>query len=105
MRLVVDASVAVKWLVQEEFSNIAEQILNGQHEVYAPHLMAVEVGNALWRKARTGEIERTEAGSLATEIAEIGVNWADDEDICADAVRLAVALDHPIYDCTYLALA
>ena len=105
MQLVVDASVAVKWLVREEFSDIADEILNGQHEVYAPHLLAVEVGNALWRKARSGEIERPQAGLLAAEINEIGVNWADDEDVCADAVRLALALNHPIYDCTYLALA
>ena len=105
MQLVVDASVAVKWLVREEFSDIADEILNGQHEIYAPRLMAVEVGNALWRKVRSGEIERPQAGLLAATLTQIGVNWTNDETICADAVRLAIALNHPIYDCTYLALA
>ena len=33
------------------------------------------------------------------------LNWADDETLVADALRLAVDLDHPIYDCVYLALA
>ena len=105
MRLVVDASVAMKLLVQEEHSDVADQILDGQHELYAPRLMASEVGNALWRKVRMGEVQRGQAGVLAALIAEMGVKWADDEALCADAVRLAVALDRTVYDCTYLALA
>lgn len=105
MRFVVDASVAVKWLVEEEYSEAAEQILNGQHELHAPRLMASEVGNTLWRKARMGEIEREQAGALVAAVLEMAVQWADDEAICSDAVRLALALDRPVYDCVYLALA
>ena len=33
------------------------------------------------------------------------LRWADDEDIAGDAVRLAIELDHPAYDCMYLAPA
>ncbi len=105
MRFVVDASVAVKWLVREEFSDIAEQILYGQHELHAPRLMASEVGNSLWKKVRTGQLPRDRARELAEEIPLINVNWADDEDVCVDAMRMALALDRSVYDCTYLALA
>ena len=105
MRLVVDASVAVKWLVREEFSSIADEILNGQHELYAPGFMTLEVGNVLWRKVRTGEIRRAEAGVLAADILEMGIHWVDDVEVCTDAVQLAADLDHPAYDCAYLALA
>ena len=105
MRLVVDASVAVKWLVREEFSDIAGQILNGQHELHAPRLMASEVSNSLWKKVRTGQLPRDRASELAEEIPLLNVNWADDEGVCVDAVRVALALDRSVYDCTYLALA
>ena len=105
MRLVVDASVAVKWLVEEEYSAAAERLLDGSHELYAPRLMASEVGNALWRKARMGEMERSRAGALAAAISEMAVSWIGDEGICSDAVRLSLALDRPVYDCVYLALA
>ena len=105
MRLVVDASVAVKWLVEEEYSDAADRLLEGSHELFAPRLMASEVGNALWRKARLGEIERSQAGLLAGAISEMAVSWESDEGICPDAVRLSLALDHPVYDCVYLALA
>lgn len=58
MRIVVDASVAVKWLVAEEGSDVANRLLTDGGDLYAPRLMASEVANALWRKARLGEIER-----------------------------------------------
>ncbi len=105
MRLVVDASVAVKWLVAEEGSDAADRLLAGGDELHAPRLMASEIANALWRKARTGEIERGQAGILTAAVPEMPVHWSSDETVCADAVRLAVALDRPVYDCAYLALA
>ena len=105
MRLVVDASVAVKWLVEEEYSDAADRLLEGSHDLFAPRLMASEVGNALWRKVRMGEIERSRAGVLASAISEMAVSWAGDEGVCPDAVRLSLALDRPVYDCVYLALA
>ena len=105
MRFVVDASVAVKWLVAEDQSDTADRLLDGSHELFAPRLMASEVGNALWRKVRVGEIEPRQAGALAAAIPELPVSWADDDAISADAARLAIALDRPAYACTYLALA
>ena len=69
MLLVVDASVAVKWLVEEEHSDEADRLLDGNHELFAPRLMASEVGNALWRKVRMGELERSRAGALAAAIS------------------------------------
>ena len=105
MRLVVDASVAVKWLVEEEHSAAADMLLEGDHELHAPHLMASEIGNALWRKARVGEMEPSEVASLTASIPAMSVNWEQDEAICSEAVRLALDLDRPVYDCVYLALA
>ena len=105
MRLVVDASVAVKWFVEEEFSAEAGRLLESRHELNAPRLLASEVGNALWRKARIGELERNRVGALAAGISDAPVRWAEDEEYCPDAVRLSLALDRPAYDCLYLALA
>ena len=104
MRLVVDASVALKWLVEEEGSDSAERLREGEHELHAPRLLASEVANALWRKARQGEVGRAEAGALAAAVPEMPLYWADDERVCGDAARLALALDRPVYDCFYLAL-
>ena len=103
MRLAIDAGVAVKWLVEEDGSDAANRLLNGNKDLYAPRPMASEVANALRRKARLSEID--EADALMTGLSEMPVRWSADETVCADAVRLAVALDRPVYDCVYLALA
>jgi len=105
MRLVVDASVAVKWLVAEENTDIADHLAAHEQELHAPRLMASETANALWRKALMGQIERTEASTAMRLLTDMPVNWNDDEAVGADALRLALALDHPVYDCVYLALA
>ena len=105
MSLVVDASVAVKWLIAEDGSDAADQLAASGHDLHAPRLMASEIANALWRKARMGEIERGRASLLMATISDMPVRWSEDETVCADALRLALALDRPVYDCVYLALA
>lgn len=105
MRLVVDASVAVKWLITEEGSDTACRLLNSGDELHAPRLMASEVANTLWRKVRLGEVQLGRAGALMTAVTEMPVRWNTDETFCADALRIALALDRPAYDCFYLALA
>ena len=105
MRLVVDAGVAVKRLAAEDCSDAADRLLANDDDLYAPRLLASEVANALWCKVRLGEIERGQAGILTAALSEMPVRWSADETVCADAARLAVALDRPVYDCVYLALA
>ena len=105
MRFVVDASVAVKWLVAEEDADVAEEVATSGHDLHAPRLMASEVANAIWRKARSGEMERRAAGILLADVPDMPVRWGIDELVTADAVSLALALGRPIHDCVDLALA
>ncbi len=105
MRLVVDASVSVKWLVPEEDADIALELTTGKNDLHAPRLMASEVANALWSKARRGQIEHGKASALIASVPRMPVQWNADETVCADAIRFALALDRPVYDCMYLALA
>ena len=50
-------------------------------------------------------MESIDAGSMLAWVPEMPVRWNADETVGADAVRLALALDHPVYDCVYLAFA
>lgn len=105
MRLAVDASVAVKWLVEEEGSDAARRLAASGEDLHAPRLMASEVANALWRKARLGEIDHGRARALTAAIPEMPVLWSADETLSVDALRFALTLDRAVYDCVYLALA
>ena len=46
MKCVVDASVAVKWLVEEPGSAEARELLAGEDSLLAPDLLVPEVCNA-----------------------------------------------------------
>ncbi len=105
MRLVVDASVAIKWLVDEDDSLIARSLLDGTHEIAAPRLMAVEVANALRRKTLQGDLEPLRAQELAEAIPRMQVNWTLDEILAHNALYLALILNATVPDCLYLALA
>ncbi|MYB54693.1 MAG: type II toxin-antitoxin system VapC family toxin [Acidobacteriia bacterium] len=105
MVVVVDASVAAKWLIAEADSEIAAMLLDGSFDLHAPRLLASEIGNMLWRQARKGSIDDYEAARLAAALLNMPVQWRDDERTCVEAVRIAVELGHPAYDCMYLALA
>ncbi len=105
MRIVIDGSVAVKWLVPESDSMIAMQLLDRSYELHAPRLLVSEVTNALWRIARSGSLDGFDAHRLVAEVEGMSLEWKDDEAICVDALRIALELGHPAYDCMYLALA
>jgi len=103
--LVIDASVAVKWLVVEEGSTDARDLLHDGEELHVPRLLASEVANAVWRKVRLGQVDRRTGPQLVATIQDMPVRWHSDETLGADALRLAIALDRPVYDLVYLALA
>ncbi len=101
--VVVDASVAVKWVVEEADSDAAVDL--AQYELWAPELMRVECANALWAKARRGELNDAEVVERTDALATVPMTLVSQEELLGDAVRLALELEHPVYDCLYLALA
>lgn len=104
MTLVVDASVAVLWTLDQQGSERAA-VLAKQESMIAPSLIAAEIGNAIWKAVRRGDLPRTEAHT-AVEIALGPFNdLTPVEELCGRALELAIELNHPIYDCFYLALA
>ncbi len=105
MILVSDASVAVKWAVEEEDYEKAVQLLSGDHQLHVPRVLAAELANALWSKVRSGSLTSSEALGLLERVLALDLEWANDAELAADALRIAISLNHPVYDCVYLALA
>ena len=103
--LVVDASVAVKWLVKEPDSNAARSLVASGADLHAPRLMASEITSALARKAKSGEIGRAGAIAAMNWMELLPVHWNEEEAVSGEALHLALAFEHAVYDCVYLALA
>jgi len=66
-RLVVDASVAIKWVMEEP--GTAEALVLRRYRLMAPDLLIAECANILWKKVRRREISPDEA-SLAARLLE-----------------------------------
>jgi predicted nucleic acid-binding protein len=102
--IVVDASVAVKWVLPEPDSGLAVA-LRETGALIAPSLVIAEIGNALWKSVLRGDVDKSDAyAALHTAVAHFERIVSIDQ-LAARALELAVDLRHPIYDCLYLALA
>jgi predicted nucleic acid-binding protein len=102
---VVDASVAVKWLVTEAYSDAAAALLEGRNTLLAPELLYAEAANALWALARRGDIGDADVRDALAVLADVPIRVpAPMRRLMPAVARLARDLKHPVYDCFYLAL-
>ena len=105
MRLVIDASVAVKWFLPEIHSRAAERLLNEAFELLAPDLIWSELGNVLWKRWRRGELAEHSASEILTDFKRYPLLIYRSGPLLEDVWRLAANLNRSFYDCVYLALA
>lgn len=101
MKVVVDASVSVKWVVQED--GTPEALALRAHELLAPDLWAAECANVLWKKARRKEITAEHAQLGVDLLSRSAMVLLPMRSLMSAAVTLALRLDHSAYDAIYLA--
>jgi predicted nucleic acid-binding protein len=104
MTLVVDASVAALWVLEQDRSTQALAV-RSEPPLIAPSLIAAEIGSALWKAIRRGDVTRANAlAAIETALLPFDA-LIPMEELRRRALELAIELNHPIYDCFYLALA
>ncbi len=101
--VVVDANVALKWVVTEEGSEAAAELAS--QELIAPAILLGECANALWAKVRRRELSAGEALERLAALQTVPVELVSLDSFAGEALGLALQLEHPVYDCLYLALA
>ncbi len=102
--LVVDASIAVKWVVEED--GTAEALaLRQKARLVAPELLVAECANIFWKKVQRGELSKDEALFAAHLLQGAEIELLPTRSLLAAATRLSIEIDNPAYDCLYLALA
>lgn len=106
MRLcVLDASVVVKWYLDEPGSEAARALQETQLEIAAPHLLLLEVGNVLWKHVRRGGLDAPTAGRILDTLSDAPIQWHDDASLHREAFTIAESTGRTVYDCLYLTLA
>jgi len=104
-RVVVDASLAVKWFIPEELSADARMFLAAEYELLAPDLLWAELGNALWKKHRRRELDPRTARRLLRDFSRIPIEYHASQRWTETALELAIQHGVTVYDGLYLALA
>jgi predicted nucleic acid-binding protein len=103
--LVVDASVALKWFLPAEFLGAnALAVVKSGSALIAPDILIAEVCNGVWRSARLGRIAQAQLPEVAAILPRFFDSLIDAASLAQRAVAIAVELDHPVYDCLYVAL-
>ena len=102
MTLVVDASVALKWIVNEPGSDDGVQLLT--RAKIAPSLLQTEVGHVLTRRVRRSQLTAAQARAgfafIARQCTLLSTRGLGDV-----ALNLSLDLRHSMHDCYYLATA
>ena len=101
---VIDASIAVKWVVEEDGTENA-LALRGRTKLIAPELLTAECANIFWKKVQRGELTEDEALLAARLLQASDIELLPTRALLESATRLAIELNHPAYDCIYIALA
>lgn len=108
--VVVDASLAVKWLVNEVHTErafaLARSWARSRTQPVAPYLMPVEVSNALHKRVVRGELSLQAATHLLDGLLSAGIELREPAGLHRQALELAARLQlDAVYDAHCLALA
>lgn len=101
---VVDASVVVEFLGGDERTLALDERLKAEeHALWAPHLIDAEVGHALRRKVRLGQMEAEDAEEAIWELNDLPLRLVEHENLIKVAWDLRD--NFTFYDGLYVALA
>lgn len=107
--VVIDSSVAIKWIVPQAYSQKAGEVLAdyeaGGLRLLAPDLLNAEVGNILWKYHRFQGLAKSDLHE-ALEVFK-GLNWTITSStlLLDDAVNLAIDYGRTVYDSLFISLA
>jgi predicted nucleic acid-binding protein len=108
--LVVDASLAAKWVIEESYSGEARTLLRQWAQagttLYSHAILPAGVSNAIYKRVKRGELPLAEALEAWKDLWAMPIVHLDGEEIGRKALVLAKDLDRPAtYDALYLATA
>ena len=109
MRVVLDSSVAIKWVLPEPDTPKAVRLRNefriGLHEFLAPDIFPVEVSHALTRAERRGVIRPPASIVRLNNVLSYPPVLVPYLPLLGRAASISSQLRQGVYDCLYVALA
>lgn len=104
MPIVIDASVALKWVI-DEADSLAARALLADEVMFAPDLLWIECAASLGKKVRRAQIDPAQAVAAYATIDAMPVASIASRPHVAAAQSIGLTLDQTAYDSLYLAVA
>lgn len=109
MDFVLDASISAAWVLEDEQSDLADEVIDSLAIKIAvvPHLWALEMGNILLVAERRGRIDAEKRVLMLQAIQDLGVSEEPQPQSITFGVLQELAVRHRLsaYDAAYLELA
>ncbi len=102
---VFDASAIVPIFTAHPLSSKVLEKIEATEEMAVPTLTFVEIANAIWKYRKAGYPVSVATDKLANVINGLADVVVPVENLVSDALKIAIAENHPVSDCIYLALA
>lgn len=102
---VVDSCVAVKWVVREEDSDTAIELLSRDLKLIAPEFVLMEIASALWKNVKRGLLAADGATARLADVRGFFNKLVPTPELVMEAFALGDAIDVPVYDCAYVVAA
>ena len=110
--IVLDASVAAKWLLPSAAEPLADEAfellrryVRAEIRFLVPDIFWPETANLLWKAARLGRCTKKAARQALDSLVERKLPTAPSLPLLASAFAIAAEFDRTVYDSLYVALA
>lgn len=110
-RVVIDVSVACKWVIpgepwEKQARTLEEKIASTEVEAYAPSLLLYEVASVILKSISTGTLKLSDGVEALKAIGHLGINiQTTNWNTLAKILDIATTTKLTIYDSTYLYLS
>lgn len=104
MKYTVDASVLVKLVVEEEYSQNAVNLISDPKTIlYAPSIIYHEVGSVLYKMTRRSVMEKKYAVQAYGNLIKLPIEVSNDDwNVLPTILEMSLKLELHFYDCLYI---
>lgn len=96
--VVVDTSTVARAVFAEPGAEEANRLLTSGIALTAPDLLLAEFSNVLAKKAAAGIVSKDGVGNILAQLDELAIAFVSMRPLARDAVDLALASNHSLYD-------
>ncbi|MEK7678774.1 MAG: type II toxin-antitoxin system VapC family toxin [Deltaproteobacteria bacterium] len=102
---IVDASVAAKWFIEEEYNEAALSVLDESNQLHAPEFLLLEMDSIICKWIRRDVVTPAEGSDMRDALRQYPIQHHPFVSFLDSGFAIANQTGQSVYDCLYVALA